>query len=257
MMYWVVIITAFLASSLSLISGFGLGTILLPAFALFFPLEIAITMTALVHLTNNIFKLFLVRNKIDKNTLLRFAPTAIFAAFIGAWVLTSLNDMPVLVTFSVLDRAFEITPISIVVGVLLIGFAIFELLPRFKKMQFDKKYLPIGGLLSGFFGGLSGHQGAMRSAFLSKTGLDKNTFISTAIVISLFIDITRLSIYGNHILNTELVDNWRLIMAGMLAAFLGAFIASRFIKKITFRHIQLIVGIMLIVMGILIGVGVI
>ncbi len=257
MMYLIVCLTAFFASALSLMSGFGLGTILLPAFALFFPLETAVAMTALVHMTNNIFKFILIRNRIDKNTVLRFAPTAILAAFVGAWVLTYLNDMPVIMTFSVADRIFEITPINITIGLLLIVFAFFELLPRFKKVEFDKKYLPLGGLLSGFFGGLSGHQGAMRSAFLSKTGLDKNTFISTGIVIALFIDITRLSIYGNHILNSELIGNWRLITAGMLSAFVGAFTASRFIKKITFRHVQVIVGVMLILMGILIGVGVI
>lgn len=256
-MYLIVCLTAFFASALSLISGFGLGTILLPAFALFFPLETAVAMTAVVHMTNNIFKFILVRNKIDKNVLLRFAPTAILAAFVGAWVLTYLNNMPVVMTFSLNNRVFEITPISIVIGILLIVFSVFELIPRFKEIKFDKKYLPIGGLLSGFFGGLSGHQGAMRSAFLSKTGLDKDTFISTGIVISLFIDITRLSIYGNDILNSELLGNWRLIIAGMLSAFIGAFIASRFIKKITFRHVQLIVGVMLIAMGALIGLGII
>ena len=29
-------------------------------------------------------------------------------------------------------------------------------------LEFDRRYLPLGGLLSGFFGGLSGHQGALR-----------------------------------------------------------------------------------------------
>ena len=33
---------AFLASGLTLYSGFGLGTVLLPAFALFFPVEVAV-----------------------------------------------------------------------------------------------------------------------------------------------------------------------------------------------------------------------
>jgi len=40
-----------------LLSGFGLGTLLLPVFALFFPLPVAIAATALVHLANNFFKL--------------------------------------------------------------------------------------------------------------------------------------------------------------------------------------------------------
>ena len=50
-------ITAIVASGLTLISGFGLGTLMLPVFALFFPLEIAIGMTAIVHVLNNFFKM--------------------------------------------------------------------------------------------------------------------------------------------------------------------------------------------------------
>ena len=51
-----IILAALLASVLTLISGFGLGTLLLPVFALFFPLEIAVALTAVVHLLNNLFK---------------------------------------------------------------------------------------------------------------------------------------------------------------------------------------------------------
>ena len=36
------------ASLLTFISGFGLGTLLLPVFAVFFPLEVAILLTAIV-----------------------------------------------------------------------------------------------------------------------------------------------------------------------------------------------------------------
>ena len=53
----VVALVAFFASSLTLFSGFGLGTILMPAFALMMPVEVAIAATAVVHLANNLFKL--------------------------------------------------------------------------------------------------------------------------------------------------------------------------------------------------------
>ena len=39
-------VVALVASLLTLISGFGLGTLLLPVFALFFPLELAVALTA-------------------------------------------------------------------------------------------------------------------------------------------------------------------------------------------------------------------
>ena len=56
MEYTVIILVALFASALTLFSGFGLGTLLMPAFAFFFPIEIAVALTAVVHLLNNIFK---------------------------------------------------------------------------------------------------------------------------------------------------------------------------------------------------------
>jgi uncharacterized protein len=253
----IVCITALLASGLTLFSGFGLGTILMPAFAIFFPIEIAIAMTAIVHMANNIFKLFLVGRKADKQVLMKFVPPAILAAFAGAWLLTLLTDMPVITSYMIGEREFQVTPVKVVIGLLMIGFAFVELLPRFERMQFDKKYLPIGGLISGFFGGLSGNQGALRSAFLSKVGLDKEAFIATGVITAAIIDFTRLSVYLGHMTNVGLDANWKLVLAATLTAFTGAFIGSRLLKKITLKTVQLIVGIMLMFIGISLGVGLI
>jgi len=61
----VITLTAILVSGLTLFSGFSLGTILMPAFALFFPIPVAIAATADVHLANNLFKLGLVGRQAD------------------------------------------------------------------------------------------------------------------------------------------------------------------------------------------------
>ena len=89
----IIIITAFLASGLTFFSGFGLGTILLPVFAIFFPVEIAVALTAIVHFLNNVFKFFLVGKSIDKSILWRFGIPAIISAFVGAFVLNYLSDL--------------------------------------------------------------------------------------------------------------------------------------------------------------------
>jgi uncharacterized membrane protein YfcA len=49
-------LAALIASLLTFFSGFGLGTILTPVFAIFFPIEIAIALTGVVHFLNNIFQ---------------------------------------------------------------------------------------------------------------------------------------------------------------------------------------------------------
>jgi uncharacterized protein len=52
MEYIVVCIASLVASGLTFFSGFGLGTILVPVFTLFFPIEIAIALTAIVIFLN-------------------------------------------------------------------------------------------------------------------------------------------------------------------------------------------------------------
>ena len=257
MMYVIVCLVALGASFLTLFSGFGLSTLLMPAFALFFPLEAAIAMTAVVHLANNVFKLALVGRKADKQVLLKFALPGIVAAFVGAWLLTYFSELPPIASYAIGQRDFQISVVKVVIGLLMIGFAFLELLPRFEKLAFAKKWLPLGGAVSGFFGGLSGHQGALRSAFLSKAGLEKEAFIATGVAAAFLIDLTRLSVYANHLGTIGTDADWALVSAAIAAAFAGAFAGSRLLEKVTLRAVQLIVGVMLALVGVLLAVGLI
>jgi uncharacterized protein len=257
--YLIVSLVALLVSALTLFSGFGLGTLLMPAFAMFFPLPVAIAATAVVHLANNIFKVALVGRQADWSVVLRFAVPGALAAMLGAWMLSWFAETAPLLTYALGGQAYEITVIKLVIGVIIILFALFELLPYFNNLAFERKYLPWGGLLSGFFGGLSGNQGALRSAFLIKIGLSKEAFIGTGTVSAVIVDVARLLVYGIGFYSIHfdgVGEIWGLVLAATLAAFLGAFIGARLIKKITFRTLQLVVGIMLMFVGLGMAAGV-
>jgi uncharacterized membrane protein YfcA len=71
--YLVVSLTALFVSSLTMFSGFGSGTVLMPAFALFSPVPLAIAATAVVHLANNIFKVIMAGRHTDRGIFIRFA----------------------------------------------------------------------------------------------------------------------------------------------------------------------------------------
>lgn len=256
MTYLVVCLVALLASCLTFFTGFGLGTLLMPAFALFFAVEVAVAMTAVVHLLNGLFKLVLVGRDIDLRVVLRFGLPAIVAAMIGARLLLWLGDLPPLHTYEALGRLFVVTPIKLGVGLLMLLFAIVELLPAIKKLAVDPRYLPLGGLVSGFFGGLSGHQGAFRSAFLVRCNLSPSGFIATSAAISLVIDLARLSQYLPHLHTLDWQENGPLIGAAVACAFAGAFIGSRLLKKVTLKSLQFVVSAMLFViaLGLIAGV---
>ena len=87
-------------SALTLFSGFGLGTLLMPAFALFLPVPVAVAATAVVHLANNLFKLALVGRKADWTVVVRFALPAAVGAIVGAILLGLLADVPPLLGYS-------------------------------------------------------------------------------------------------------------------------------------------------------------
>jgi uncharacterized membrane protein YfcA len=120
----------------------------------------------------------------------------------------------------------------------------------------DKKYLPIGGFLSGFFGGISGHQGAFRSAFLVKAGLTKEQFIGTGNAIALIIDIARLIVYKKAIDFSVYSEAQTLLICAVLCAFTGTYFGKKFIQKTTLRSVQYVVGILLSILGVLFIAGI-
>lgn len=257
MEYIVVIIAALIASALTFFSGFGLGTILMPVFAIFFPIEVAIAMTAIVHFFNGLFKTALTGRHADLKTILYFGAPAMITALVGAYVLTLLTGFSPLYSYTLYERQFFITPVKLSIAVLLLIFTIIELLPNLEKVSFSKDHLPLGGVLSGFFGGLSGHQGALRSAFLIKAGLSKEAFVATGAMISALIDFSRLAFYTVAGVGLNSGINYALLACAVAAAFVGALMGNQLLKKVTLGSIQWIVSTMLIVFSILLGAGLI
>ena len=257
----VVALASFLAAGLTMYSGFGLGTLMLPVFALFFPVEMAVVATALVHGANNVFKVSLLGRHADREVVLKFGLTAIAAAVLGAMALGWISQMGASVTLDMNEHTVaQVTPVKLIIGLLMIAFALFELLPRFQRLEFDRRYLPLGGLLSGFFGGLSGHQGALRSAFLAKSGLTTERFVGSNAVIGFLVDLTRIAVYvalfaaaGREIGE---FGGWPLVITGSLAAFCGVLIGKRFLHKVTMKSVRTLVGLLLFGVGLALLLGV-
>jgi uncharacterized membrane protein YfcA len=253
----IVSLVAFFAAILTFFSGFGLGTILTPVFMVFFPVELAIALTGVVHFFNNIFKLLLVGRKADRTVLLRFGIPAVLAAFAGSWLLLGISNLEPLFSYQAFGKEFTVFPVKFIVSVLLIIFALIDLIPRFNKLQFGKNKLALGGILSGFFGGLSGNQGALRSAFLVKAGLSKETFIGTTVVVSAFVDLTRLSVYSGGISVSGFANNLNMLLFATLSGIAGSFIGNKLLKKVTIGFIRNFVAILLIIIAIALGTGLI
>jgi uncharacterized membrane protein YfcA len=239
----------FVVSALTFFSGFGLGTLLLPAFVVFFPAEVAVGLTAVVHALNNAFKFLIVRGAIDTGVVLRFGVPAMLASYLGATLLASLAHTQTAVQYRIFSLAFTTSRMNLVMALLIIFFATFEIMPGLRHLSVSRKYLPVGGLLSGFFGGLSGHQGAFRGIFLLRSGLSNYSYIATSIAIALLVDIIRLGVYGMTLSHNALRENLALLLTVLAAAFAGAYLGNRLAGATTFRAIQVIISVLLFVIA--------
>jgi len=261
MIYIVAAIVSIIVAGLTFFSGFGLGTLLMPLFALFFPVQVAVAATAVVHLANNLFKVAIVGRFADSRIVLLFGIPAALAAFSGAWLLGRLSVMPEIASYTFLGRETVIEPVKLAIGVLMVIFAVFELSPALDRFSVSPRWIPLGGVLSGFFGGLSGHQGALRTIFLTRAGLSKEQFVGTIAVVATLVDIVRISVYGLTFFTRHFDviggSGWMLVGVASVSAWVGSFGGSRMLKKITMRGVRIIVGTLLLLLGIGLGSGVV
>jgi uncharacterized membrane protein YfcA len=244
-MDWILPLVAFFAALLTFFSGFGLGTLLMAVLLCYYPAEIAIVITALVHLGSSLLKVLLNRS-VRWDIVLRFGVASVLAALLGSELLEILiRDEIQLYSISVFNRTNEVGLVNFIIGLLLMVFAAVEWSYKSKSM-----YMPLwlGGIISGFFGGFSGHQGALRSVFLVQRIREVPNYIATTAFISLCVDAARVANYSrNDLLASVSFDQ---VVWCLLAALGGVLLGTFLIKKTTLRLLQNWVAISIFLLGV-------
>ena len=226
------VVAAFLSASLTLMTGFGLGTILTPVFLIFYDVKIAILIVAVVHLSNNLLKLSLFRSYVSLDILKRFGALTLIGAFIGAF----------------LQGKMDSSAVKILLGIALILLGLKEVTGLGERLRLPQKIDFIGGFLSGLLGGFVGNQGAIRSAYLLNYNIPKEAFVATAAIIASVVDVTRIPVYMFN--NKDvLANNWILLLITTVSAFAGTFAGKRFLKKISVKTFKVYVAVAIVIIG--------
>jgi uncharacterized membrane protein YfcA len=250
-------VVAFTASALTFVSGFGLGTLLMPVFAFVMPVERAVAATGIVHFLNSLFKFWLVGRRAHWPTVWRFGLPALLASLLGAWWLVSLADQPPILTWTLGARVLQVTMAKLLIGALLLVFVLVEWVPAWRSLTVPAAWMPLGGVLSGLAGGVSGMQGALRSAFLARAGLARDAFVATGVAIACLIDVSRVGVYlrmfGEHRASLD-VD---LLTVAVLSAFAGALVGRRYLEQLTMDAVRHVIAVLLLLTAVAIGSGVI
>ena len=223
------ILLTLLASLVGTITGFGLSTIMIPGMLLFYPLPMTLLFVGIIHLFGDIWKVILFRKGINWKIVLWFGIPGILLSYIGASLSLQVPEI-------FLKRSL---------GVFLLLYVLYINKNPEWHLTDTKATSLLGGSLSGFFAGIFGVGGAIRSAFLSIYNLPKEVFIFTSGMIALFIDITRVSKYffsSSHILEKEYV---LLLLILVPVSLSGAWLAKKIVHRIAQKHFRPILSIML------------
>ena len=222
-----------LAATVGTITGFGTSTIMIPVLVLFFPLVEAIFLVAIIHWFGDVWKITLFRKGFSLRLVAFFGVIGLAASLLGALVSLGANEQ-------ILLR---------VLGAFLAGYAVFLIFQPKLKIRAGNAAALSGGALSGFFAGMFGIGGAIRSMFLSAFDLPKAVYIATAGAVGLMVDSTRIIAYftGGATLPKEL---WWGLLLFIPASFLGAQIAKRIVDKIPQSRFRAVVAVFLFAIGV-------
>ncbi len=232
--YTVLIPLTIATSVVTLFTGFGVGTIMMPAMMFFFDVKIAIFLSAIVHVFNNISRLALYWAEIKWNIIKRFGMVSLLGAFIGSFAQIYMDG----------------DWLKMGVGLFLMVYALISLFPVNIKIVLPESVDIFGGFLSGLIGGLIGNQGAIRSIYLLRYGLKKQELIVSAALIAVIIDATRIPVYA-YANFSYLQQNLSLMSSIVASSILGTIIGSRILPRVSHELFKKIILVGVLIAGIL------
>lgn len=227
-----VVAVAFIAGGTATITGFGIGSLLTPLLALRLGTQLAVAAVAVPHAAGTALRCVRLRHSIDWPVLWKFGIPSAAGGLAGALGQGELSNL-------MLTR---------VLGGLLLLAGVSGLASLTVRLQLRGPWAILGGLLSGFFGGLVGNQGGIRSAALLGVSLSPERFVATATASALVVDAVRLPVYLYHS-GGALVKYGPLVGLAIAGALAGTLYGERVLRRLPENRFRRIVSGFLVVLG--------
>ncbi len=210
----IIFVGVIFASALTVPAGFGLSTMLTPITLLLMSPHEAVTVVAIIHGIHNGAKYISLRDYVDFEAVKHYGVWLIIGSILGA----------------LLNNGVPQKPLLAVIGIFLIILPILTLSERWTNYKIPEANDKIGGFGSGFMGGLSGHQGALRAMFLTRRLRDKMNYAATASILALCVDLSRIPVYLFFRYN-DLIEYLELTIILVMAALIGVNIGKRWLES--------------------------
>jgi hypothetical protein len=229
----VVFIAAVVAGAIAAISGFGIGSVLTPLLALQVDTKLAVAAVSLPHLVATAARFWTLRRSIERRVFLGFGIASAAGGLAGA-----------LLNAYAASRA-----LTIVFGCLLLLAGISGLTRLFERLRPGRGMAAVAGAASGFFGGLVGNQGGIRSAALMGFNVPKEAYVATATAIALIVDGARMPVYL-AMQWSELRPLWSWTTIAIAGVLVGTFGGVRVLRMISERTFRVSVAMLIIALGV-------
>lgn len=220
-----VFIVAVLSGATASVVGFGIGSLMTPLLAIRFGPTTAVALVTLPHAAATALRCWRLRAHVNRPVLVRFGLLSAAGAVAGALVYLRLGP-------GALTR---------VLGGLLLLTAVAQLTGWAARWQPHGWMVALFGLVSGFFGGIAGNQGGLRSAALTAFGLTPVEFVATATATGLMVDAARTPIYLSQA-GPVLLTLWAPIIVAIVGVLFGTVAGERLLLGLSPRRFGQVVG---------------
>ena len=133
----------------------------------------------MVHGAHNAGKFAALKESVDFEAFRRYGVWLVLGAILGAALQNEVPQKPLLA----------------LIGAFLVSLPLLSMSEGWTGYRIPEANDSLGGFGSGFMGGLTGHQGALRAMFLTRRLPDKMTYAATASVLALCVDLSRVPVY--------------------------------------------------------------
>lgn len=231
---------ALFGGAIASVAGFGIGSLLTPAIALAVGTKLAVAAVSIPHAIGTSIRMWRFRREVDWAIVRSFGITSAAGGLTGALLNTWAAS-----------RALEL-----VFGSLLVLAGASQLTGFAKRWQLRGALAWLGGALSGFFGGLVGNQGGIRTAAMLGFDVDKRRFVATTTAVALLIDLARVPVYL-AVETAQLARMWPTIAVATAGVVAGTLFGEQLLERVPEARFRKIVGGLLLLLGIsfLVGIG--
>jgi uncharacterized protein len=224
--------SAVLAGAIAAVSGFGIGSLLTPVLLLTFAPRQAVALVAIPHAVASTIRLIRLWRDVDWPTFRQFGIASAVGGLAGALLQTRLGG----------------TILTLLLGVLLLLAGGSELTGRRVPLPATPFWRLLGGTLSGFFGGLVGNQGGIRSAALLGFRLTPRQLVATATASAVIVDLARVPVYVVGAGST-LAANVALLAAMCVGVVIGTLVGVPLLGRISEPVYRRLIGGLLVLLG--------